>query len=198
MDPHDKEAAEAELSSILKIIGQCMDEAWQIWRGFYEPQHAILDARARAAIVFCHIVDRAKVLFVGVPNVTVGTAKGVFRLFVGDEIALRFKKANKGGLTSNISTNQQRLIDMQFRIPGILPTMMLNAVYQLDNLQRELENLMVTYQLDRKMHWSIQITPDLSGAMPIPIPVTPPAAPNKPERSKIKGTEKDKKSGTVE
>ncbi len=175
-----------------------MDEAWQTWRSFYEPQHAILDARARAAVVFCHIVDRAKALFVGVPNVTVGTAKGVFRVFVGDEIALRFKKANKGGLTSNISTNQQRLIDMQFRIPGILPTMMLNAVYQLDNLQRDLENLMITYQLDRKIHWSIQITPDASAGAPIPMPTTPAPVPNKPQRSKVKGAKKDKKSGTVE
>ena len=95
---------------------------------FYAAKHHVLDTRARAAIVHCHIVDRAMELFREVPGVVPGRKQGVFRLFVGAGIALRFKKAKKDGTTSNISTRQQRLIDLQMTIPGVLLNTMLSAV----------------------------------------------------------------------
>jgi len=53
---------------------------------------------------------------------TATLSSDVFRLafrglFVGEDIALRLKKAKRNGTTSNISTGQQQLIDMQITIP---------------------------------------------------------------------------------
>lgn len=194
MAPHlDQRTAEETLRPILSTIKQCIEDAWSEWRTFYAPKHTVLDPRARAAIVYCHIVDRAKVLFAGVNDVTVGASKGVFRIFVGDEIALRFKKARKNGTTSNISTNQQKLIDLQLTIPGVLPGTMLNAVYQLDELQRDLRNLMVTLQLDRRVQWSIQIDQNPAtplASMPAPTIESQPATP----RARVKGAVQKKRT----
>jgi hypothetical protein len=160
--PIDKETAEAALKPYLAKIKQCIEEAWEEWRTFYAPKHLVLDARARAAIVYCHIVDRAKVAFGKDPGVTVGTNRGIFRMFIGDRFALRFKKARDNGTTSNVPTGQQRLIDLQLAIPGLLPEAMLNAVYQLDDLQRDIRNMMVTLQLDGKVQWHIGLA-DIRG-----------------------------------
>src|SRR5665213_978156 len=144
--PHlDKQSAKAILDPILEKIQTCIQESWDEWTAFYAPKHHILDARARAAIVYCHTVDRAMELFRGVGNVTTGRKRGVFRLFIGDDIALRFKKAKRNGTTSNVSTLQQKLIDMQLTIPGLLPGTMLNATYQLDDLQQDISRMMVTH-----------------------------------------------------
>ena len=188
----DKSTAQSILDPILAAIEQCIDESWNEWTGFYAPKHHILDARARAAIVYCHTVDRALELFRNVPGVQPGRKNGIFRLFVGDDIALRFKKAKKNGTTSNVSTKQQRLIDLQLTIPGILPGTMLNAVYQLDDLQRDIARMMVTHQLDGKIVWSIEIKSPSADPMRMPAPA-PPKGPA-PSRVRIKAKSVTKKA----
>jgi len=190
MDNLDKPTAETILEPILALIQQAIEGAWSEWETFYAPKHHILDARARASIIYCHIVDRAVVLFHGVPGVIPGRKRGVFRLFVGDDIALRFKKAKKDGTTSNVSTKQQRLIDLQLTIPGLLPGTMLNAVYQLDELQRTIAKMMVTHQLMGKVQWSIAING--GNAEPATMPSKgQPLAPTK-QRARLKGDKKKK------
>jgi hypothetical protein len=190
----DKASAQTILDPILATIEQCIQESWGEWSDFYAPKHHILDARARAAIVYCHTVDRAMVLFRDVPGVQSGRKRGIFRLFVGDDIALRFKKAKKNGTTSNVSTGQQRLIDLQLTIPGILPGTMLNAVYQLDDLQRDISRMMVTHQLAGKIIWSIEIKapPSEPTAMLAPQAPTGPT----PSRARIKGKRIEKKASS--
>ena len=190
MDNLDKPTAETILEPILSLIQQCIEGAWSEWETFYAPKHHILDARARASIIYCHIVDRAMTLFHGVQGVVTGRKRGVFRLFVGDGIALRFKKAKKNGTTSNISTTQQRLIDLQLTIPGILPGTMLNAVYQLDDLQRAIAKMMVTHQLKGKVQWSIAVNGDTAEPTTMPSTGQPPA-PGK-QRARLKGDKKKK------
>lgn len=170
MPPLDRPTAESILSPILSKIQRCIEDAWKTWNAFYAPQHHILDARARASIVYCHIVANAAAVFQGVPDVTVGRKRGIFRLFIGSDIALRFKKARKNGTTSNISTHQQKLIDLQLSIPEILPGTMLNGVYVLDELQREIKKIMVTHQMDGSVQWSLLITGDPQTPVPMPIP----------------------------
>jgi len=194
----DKEAAEAVLHPILATLRQCIDDAWVEWKTFYAPKHAVLDARARAAVVNCHIIERAKVLFNGVEDVKVGSRNGIFRLFVGGEIALRFKKARRDGSTSNISTNQQKLIDMQLSIPGILPGTMLNAVYLLDQLQQDIKDMQVTLQLNRRIKWSIPLPQDLSGPSAVMPPPKLPSEPQTPRRARVKGPIPNKKRQIAE
>jgi hypothetical protein len=187
-----KPEAEAALDPILALIQQCIEEAWSEWENFYAPKHHILDARARASIVYCHIVDRALVLFQGVDGVVPGRKRGVFRLFVGEDLALRFKKAKSDGTTSNISTKQQQLIDLQWAIPGILPGTMLNATYQLDDLQRTIRKLMITHQLDGRVQWSIALKGD--SQEPIEMPSQNHSTAHQKPRARLKGQQKKRKS----
>lgn len=187
-----RSAAEPILDPILSLIEQCFSHAWEQWDTFYQPVHHVLDARARASIVYCHVVDHAMVVFKDVPNVTPGKRRGLFRLYVGNEIALRFKKAKRDGTTSNIGTRQQRLIDLQIKIPGILPGTMLNAVYQLDDLQRDIERMMVTHQLDGKVQWSVEIKRP-GETLPIPMPA-PSDPPSDDKRARVRGPRTAKKA----
>ena len=190
----DKASAQAILDPILSTIEQCIQQAWDEWNTFYGPKHHILDARARASIVYCHTVDRAMELFRGVPGITPGRKRGIFRLFVGDDVALRFKKAKRDGTTSNVSTKQQRLIDLQLTIPGILPGTMLNAVYQLDDLQRDIAGMMVTHQLAGRIVWSIEIKAPTADPTALPIPTSPMAP--APSRARVKGKTVRKKASS--
>lgn len=193
----EKATAETILNPILAILEKCIHQSWDEWTNFYAPKHHILDSRARAAIVYCHTVDRAMELFRDVDGVTPGRKRGIFRLFIGDDIALRFKKAKRDGTTSNVSTNQQRLIDLQLKIPGVLPGTMLNAVYQLDDLQRDIARLMVTHQLDGKIVWHIDILEPLAAA-PISVPQPAPPQPPTEKRARVKGKRLDKKASNQE
>ena len=195
MSTLDQPTAETILNPILSLIQQCIEDGWNEWNTFYAPKHHILDSRARASIVYCHIVDRAQVLFQKVPGAVPGRKGGIFRLFIGEEIALRFKKARKDGSTSNISTNQQTLIDLQLNIPGLLPGTMLNAVYQLDNLQRAIKKMMITHQLDRKVQWSISI----AGDSPEPNQMLSPDNGELPKRrAQLKGKKETRKKASGE
>lgn len=192
----DKGSAQTVLDPILATIEECIQGAWGAWAEFCAPHHHILDARARAAIVYCLIVDRAMQAFRETPGVTPGRSRGIFRLFVGDDIALRFKKAKKNGTTSNIPTNQQRLIDLQLTIPGILPGTMLNAVYQLDDLQRDISRMMITHQLEGRIQWSIEIKPAPTASH---IKMPQPSAPAAPMvRARLKGVRAGKKTSSQE
>lgn len=183
----DKETAAEVLKPILTTLRQCIEEAWAGWKTFYAPKHTVLDARARAAIVNCHIIERAKTLFNDTKDVKIGSRNGIFRLFVGGEIALRFKKARRDGSTSNISTNQQKLIDMQLTIPGILPGTMLNAVYLLDQIQQDIKDMQVTLQLNRRVKWSIPLPQELAGPSAVMPSPQLPSAPQTPRRARVKG-----------
>jgi hypothetical protein len=85
---------------------------------------------------------------------------------------------------------QQRLIDLQLTIPGLLPGTMLNAVYQLDELQRAIAKMMVTHQLKGKVQWSIAVNGDTAEPTTMPSTGQPPA-PAK-QRARLKGDKKKK------
>jgi len=198
MAPIPKSTAETALQPLIVKLGQCFQEAWGEWTSFYAPNHHILDARARASIVFCHIADRAMALFAGIPGVKPVRKNASFRLYIGDEIALRFKKAKPNGTTSNINTNQQRLIDSQQVIQGVLPGTFLNAVYQLDDLQRAIARMMVTQQLEGKIQWSIEINAASAQSSPATMP-TAPSSQQAPisKRARVKGQNTKTRAATI-
>lgn len=176
----ERDEAQKLLAPYLSTLEECFAKAWEEWTTFYAPQHHILDPRARAAIVYCHLRYLAAQAFASAPNAVCGVRKGIFFLFIGDKIKLRFKKANQKGVTSNISTRQQMRLELQMEIPGMEQGTMLNACYQLDALQAGIEKQMITLQYKRRVKWDAMGSLASDGGLVMtpqpPSPGAPPSA----------------------
>lgn len=145
----------------------------------YGHKHHILDARARAAIVFCEITHRAKIEFSNLPDVKVVHRRSSLTIFIGDQITLRFKKIKRTGRCSNILTKTQTLFLAQLNLPGILDGTLVHAGYALDELQREIARKAVVCQLGNQVLWQITIT----GPQADIIPIAPEGTPSTPQPS---------------
>jgi hypothetical protein len=151
-----KPQADSVLRPHYITLKKALDGGWHAWHQHYKDRHPILDARARAAIVYCEITALAKQFFDGCPDVKI-VRKGAMHLFyIGDDVLLRFKKL-RNGKPSNIKTRQQVLLQQQQSIPGILPGTLVSAGYQLDQLEQAIEKTLVVAQLDGRSIWSLDL-----------------------------------------
>jgi hypothetical protein len=151
-----KPEAEQRLSRHLDTLKQCISGGWDAWNTHYSSRHFLLDGRARAAIVYCEIMNLAKTLFAEVSDVKVARKRSLYVLFIGDDIVLRFKKL-KNGVPANIRTDQQRLIEMQRPIPGFLPGTFVSAGYELDPLEQAISQMLVVARLGKQEKWSLDL-----------------------------------------
>jgi hypothetical protein len=152
-----KSEAEGVLRPHYPNLKKALDGGLHAWHEHYKHRHVILDARARAAIIYCEIIDSAKVLFADRSDVKI-VRKGVMYLFyVGDDIVLRFKKL-RNGKPSNIKTKQQELFQkQQSSIAGFLPGTVVSAGYELDQLEQAIEKMLVVAQLNGKSVWALDL-----------------------------------------
>jgi len=151
-----KTKAEKLLEPYLPKLKECLDGGWTAWNRHYRDRHHVLDSRARASIVYCEIIDRAKNLFADDPDVTIHRKGTTYLLNVGNQIVLRFKKL-KNGRPSNVRTRQQTLFEMQYVIPGVLPATIATAGYELDRIEQAIYKTMVLCQMSGEMLWSIDL-----------------------------------------
>lgn len=148
--------AEKDLAPHLETLRGCINDGWIAWQTHYSSRHVILDARARAAIVYCEIIHSAKTCFPEGGDVKIVPKGSMYVLFIGDDIVLRFKKL-KNGVPRNIPTEQQRLFRMQLPIPGILPGTYLSAGYELDALEQAISKTLVVARLGNHQVWSLDL-----------------------------------------
>jgi hypothetical protein len=170
-----KDDAERCLGPYLPTIKTCIDGGWAAWKQHYAAREHVLDARARASIVYCETLALAKAAFDGAEGVRFVKKRGLSLSYIG-EVALRFKKLKRNGTCSNVPTQQQRCLQMQIEIPGFLPSTYVNAGYVLDPLQQEIERVLVSCQLADKVIWSIRPGQDgrgTSGGLVTRLPVAP-------------------------
>ncbi len=154
--------AENALKPHISKIGQSLDGGWKAWHAHYKPRHPILDARARAAIVYCEIIALAKELFTNDADVKIVKRGLTYLIYVGDHIILRFKKS-RNGKPSNIRTGQQVLFQQQ-TFETMFPSTLVSACYELDNLEQTIESLIVIAQMNGKSVWSLDISIGEAGA----------------------------------
>lgn len=192
-----RERAESILQPYMDLLNKCIDEGWKAWITEYRDKHHILDARARAAIVFCEITHRARVAFSSIPNVKVVSQRGSLTIFIGDEITLRFKKIKRNGRCSNIMTKTQTLFLAQLSLPGILDGTLVHAGYALDELQREIALKAVVCQLDKQVIWRITIKGPQADLISLP-PTGTPSTPQTQPRFVPKETPKKEATGEKE
>jgi hypothetical protein len=174
-----RERAESILQPYIDILNECIDEGWNAWTTEYSNKFHLLDARARAAIVYCEIAYRARQRFASLEGVKVVPRRGTLTIFIGDEITLRFKKIRKTGRCSNIMTRTQALFLAQMQFPGMLDGTMVHAGYQLDDLQLDVIRKAVVCQLDKRVLWQIDLEGPMAEVVPVPsgTPQTPTSTP---------------------
>lgn len=174
------EEAQECLNPYTQVLAECIQYGWDQYKSFYEPKHHILDARARAAIVFAEIVFRAQEKFNGIESVKFDRKNNSFLLYIGDDIILRFKKIGKKGRCSSIDTRQQMLFKAQMELPGMEAGTLLHAGYLLDPLQQEVLQKLVVCQFKNRVLWMIEL-PTVGGGtieiMPTPAAPEPPKGP---------------------
>ena len=193
------EEAEDRINPHAQTLSECIQYGWDMWKEFYAPQHPILDARARAAIVFCHIVDCAERKFPGIDGVKFERKQNSFLLYIGDDIVLRFKKLKKNGACSSIATRQQMLFKAQMELPGMETGTLLHAGYSLDVLQHDVQRKLVVCQFKNRVLWAIELPgADADGGaieiMPAP---QPPPEPPKKDRWVAKDAGKERKPRVI-
>jgi len=75
---------------------------------------------------------------------------------------------------------------------------MLNAVYQLDDLQRDIDRMTVTHPTRQKIHWSIEIKRPPTDPIQMPVPTTPPAPASAKDRARVKSKPRGRKNSSAQ
>ena len=153
----DRRCAVDQLNRYLPLFAECIEHGWGQWKTKYTQQHRILDARARASVVYCEIKEEAMRIFDRVDGVVVKTRNGSVFIYIGDDILVRFKKLKPSGHASNIMTGSQRCLYGQQPIPGFLPGNHITAGYVLDDSQQSIQRMLLVYQEENRILWTIEL-----------------------------------------
>lgn len=189
----NKGDAEQTLQKHYQKLKQCLDGAWDSWHKHYNHRHHVLDARARAAIVYCEIVALARQLFDGAPDVKIVKRRLMCWFYFGDDIVLRFKKL-KNRKPRNVQTAQQTLLELQRPLDGVLPGTYVTAGYELDQIQQAVAERLVLAYLNGKEVWAIDLNiGGDAGTVQVMPAMEPPKKP-KTGRVKARQTEVPKKA----
>lgn len=192
--------AEKILAPYFPKLKECLDGGWEAWRDHCGHRRHILDARARAAIVYCEIADIAKRIFADLSDVRIVPKRNMCLVFFGEEILLRFKKL-RNRKPRNVATRQQRLIELQQQgvFPGMKPNTFVTAGYQLDTLEQAIGQALVLAHFDGREVWAFDLNigegeADEGKVALMPSPEVPPT---KQTRVKARKEEKKKRKAVV-
>ncbi len=153
-------------------IRAILEAAWKEW--LEVPDRARFSDRSRASIVFDFIKRRAIAEFDRDPNIRIIIKGQTVQFLFRDTVLVRFKKACRSGLGSNIETQAVlEFVDPQLKIPDLLPDIYrIEVCYHLDSLATQLEELAVTARdRDRKL-WSYELQKTETAEI-IPLPRSP-------------------------
>lgn len=128
--------------------------------------------RSRASLIHDNMVHRAKQLFDNIDGVTPDVIRGLFVLFFGSDVCLRFKKLDKKKLSCNILTQQTLSYMNQMEIPDIPQTAKMIAGYQFDDLETDF-SVYITYPNgSSSMPWSLLLEESTDNVMEMQSPDT--------------------------
>lgn len=148
-----------------------LNDSWTEW--LHIPDRARFSDRSRASMVFDFIKQRAMAEFDGDPNIRIIPKGQTVHFLFRDTILIRFKKANRFGLGSNIETQAVlEFVDPQMNIPALLPEVYrVEVCYHLDALATRISELAVTARANDKKIWSYALEKPV-GAKVIPLPAS--------------------------
>lgn len=150
----DKETTLKSIAPISGIIVRCVLDAWADWRASpYAGRWRC--KRSRANFVWEQIVDKCIAQLTGTEGVHIERRDESFGFFVNDDVFFRIKKADRGGLTSNVPTqNALAFHDPEKDLFGFRPIQRVEIVYQLNPLETEVADVAVVARDGAKVAWS--------------------------------------------
>lgn len=153
----DKEATLKSIAPISGIIVSCVLDAWADWRASpYAGRWRC--KRSRANFVWEQIVDKCIAQLTGREGVHIERRDESFGFFVNDDVFFRIKKADRGGLTSNVPTQSALAFhDPEKNLFGFRPIQRVEVVYQLNPLETEVADVAIVARDGARVAWSARL-----------------------------------------
>jgi len=202
MNPHverialpTKEQAREIVEPIRKALGQALQDAIADWPKLYEKVMHILSPRSQSSIIHDHIVHHAKRLLPPGNGIRSFKQRGIFTVAIENSADVRFKKLDDKLRSNNVRTRQSSRYSLQLRLEGFADLPRLTAGYVLDDLRMALSRAVITLQVGRVVHYHIPLIGDAGQqALEFPKPVTPPVAPSRIIRRRVRAKKTSEKS----
>jgi hypothetical protein len=154
------------------IIDHCYVRALNDWMNSPDRSKLSRWQRTRANNLFEYLTNHLVVEFESDSGAKFIWATETFKLILDNELIIRFKKANRNGVGSNIGTNAElNFCDPQMEIPGWPEVQKVEVDYKLNVTGTAISEINVVARDGEKALWSYLINP--SGGAPI-LPITPP------------------------
>lgn len=144
--------------------------------------------RTDAAAVNDRISDHVARAFQGVEGIVTIEPNKSLKLLVSNAVVLRFKKAGRNGLSSNIPTKAIcDYHDPRIPFPDCPEAVKAEVVYELDKLTCEIVGVEVVARSGDMKLWQFTLDDGASPSLPFPLPVAPaPATEERRSRVSLK------------
>jgi hypothetical protein len=180
-----EDGAKKLLERYLSLFKRSISDGWRAWEslGKKAPDlRAPLSKQCRARFIYDHIVEAAKAHFAADQRVTIIEKCGLLTLRVDNKngtAILRFKKVDDKMRARNYPTQQQLRFSLQLQLPGWPTATRLIAGYQLDLLETQIKDVVITCPVGNKVEWffSIADAEEIGGTVTLPVTPVIPAAP---------------------
>lgn len=104
------------------------------------------------------VVDKCIAQLAGKQGVHIERRDESFGFFVNDDVFFRIKKADRGGLTSNVPTQSALAFhDPEKNLFGFRPIQRVEIVYQLNPLETEVADVAIVARDGAKVAWSARL-----------------------------------------
>lgn len=154
------------------MIDRCYVRALNDWMNSQDRPKLSRWHRTRAVNLFEYLTNHLVAEFEPDSGAKFIWATETFKLILDNELIIRFKKANRNGVGSNIETNAElNFCDPQMEIPGWPEVQKVEVDYKLNITGTAISEINVVARNGEKALWSYLINP--SGGAPV-LPISPP------------------------
>ena len=167
-----KDIVEPIIDKYRKSIVAAVLGAWKNWLD--SPHNGVWRCkRSRANFVWEEIVDRLHLAFEQSPGVRITRQNETFTFLLDELVLLRIKKGNAKGLSANVSTQFAFAFHNHDQdLPGLPEVQRVEIVYQLNQLETEIADVLVVARNKEVMLWppySLIKSDEMVEYLPIPV-----------------------------
>jgi hypothetical protein len=171
-------------------IRAAIGAAWGRWRDRSPEELLTLDARARAAIMWCFMRDAVTEALSDVPGVHVRLHGGTCDYFVKNRVLFRLKKLNRAGRSRNFPTGSALKQYDQMELEGMEPLLRLNIGYILNATRTGIVDILVSCPFEKKVVWTYQLAAAQVASAPAIVLLPDEEQPERKRRVRVKKSAK--------
>jgi hypothetical protein len=168
-----QEAAIDELAPYLPTLREALMGGWADYQADPVSSRVKHSTRTRASIVYDYVMDRLRSALDDHSDVKFLEVNRLVLLLFKTSIVVRIKKFDETLRSSGIRTKQRRRLLNQVGLPGIGALIHLEAGYQLNGLQTDIEGTYLVCPLGNDILWAHALGGGVAGAgtvIPLSLP----------------------------